>query len=116
MDDEMKKEETTSSTEETASSTVEEPKVEVLGQEEKGFSIASMVLGIISVVLCCIYYISIPCAILALIFGIAGKSKGGKGMAITGIILGIITLALYVSAIVGITTFFTAVTIPIWFF
>lgn len=80
------------------------------GQESKGMSIAAMVLGIVSVVFCCIAYISIPCAILAIIFGFVGKKKGGKGMAITGIILGIIALGLDVLAIAGIATLFTAVT------
>jgi len=80
------------------------------GQESKGMSIASMVLGIVSVVLCCIAYISIPCAILALIFGFVGKKKGGKGMAIAGIVLGIIAIGLYVLAVAGIATFFSAVT------
>ena len=40
------------------------------GQESKGMSIAAMVLGIVSVVFCCIAYISIPCAILALILNL----------------------------------------------
>lgn len=63
--------------------------------EKKGLSIASMVLGIIGLVCCCIWYISIPCSILAIIFGIIGKKKGGKGMAIAGLVLGIIAIALY---------------------
>ena len=44
--------------------------------ESKGLSIASMVLGIVSLVLSCIVYISVPCAILAIIFGIIGMKKG----------------------------------------
>ncbi len=63
-------------------------------QESKGLSIASMVLGIISVVLFCIWYISIPCAILAIIFGVIGKNKGAKGMAIAGLVLGIVAIAI----------------------
>lgn len=63
--------------------------------EKKGFSIASMVLGIVGLVCCCIWWIAIPCSILAIIFGILGKKKGGKGMAITGLVLGIIAIALY---------------------
>lgn len=38
--------------------------------ESKGLSIASMVLGIVSLVFFCVWYIAIPCAILAIIFGI----------------------------------------------
>ena len=64
--------------------------------EKKGFSIASMILGIISIALCCIWFISIPCAILAIIFSAIGKRQGGKGMATTGMVLGIIGLSLYI--------------------
>lgn len=67
---------------------------EVVQDENKGFSIASMVLGIISIVLFCIWYLSIPCAILAIIFGVVGMKKGGKGMAIAGLVLGIIAVAI----------------------
>lgn len=70
----------------------------------KGLSIASMVLGIVSVVLFCISYVSIPCAILAIIFGIVGKKKGGRGMAIAGLVLGIIAIALYVLAAAGVAS------------
>ncbi len=61
----------------------------------KGLSITAMVLGIVSVVLFCVSYISIPCAILAVIFGIIGKKRDGKGMAITGLVLGIVAIGLY---------------------
>ena len=63
-------------------------------EEKKGLSIASLVLGIISLVLLCFWYISLPCAILALIFGIIGRKKGGKGMATAGIILSAIALVI----------------------
>lgn len=72
---------------------MEENKEEVV-VENKGFSIASMVLGIISIVLFCIWYLSIPCAILAIIFGIVGMKKGAKGMAVAGLVLGIIAVAI----------------------
>lgn len=68
--------------------------------ESKGLSIASMVLGIVSVVTLCVSYVSIACAVLAIIFGIIGRKKGGKGMAITGLILGIITLSIDILIIV----------------
>ena len=80
------------------------------GQESKGLSIASMVLGIVSIVLFCVSYLSIPCAILALIFGFVGRKKGGKGMATAGIVLGIIALGLDILAIAGVATFMTAIT------
>ena len=64
--------------------------------QKKGLSIASMILGIVAVVCGCIWYISIPCGILAIVFGIVGKKKGGRGMATAGLVLGIIAIALYV--------------------
>lgn len=70
--------------------------------ESKGLSITSMVLGIVSLVMLCLWYVSIPCAILAIIFAIVGRKKGGKGMATTGLVLGIIALAIDVVIVVGI--------------
>lgn len=75
----------------------------------KGLSIASMVLGIVSVVLCCLWYVSLPCAILAIIFGVIGKKRDGRGMAIAGLVLGIIAVALYVLAVVGVVSLFSGV-------
>lgn len=72
----------------------------------KGLSIASMVLGIVAVVFCCVAYIAIPCAILAIIFGIIGKKRDGKGMAITGLVLGIVAIVLYILALAGLASLF----------
>ena len=38
-------------------------------KDKKGFSIAALVLGIVAIVLCCVWYISITCAILDIVFG-----------------------------------------------
>lgn len=80
--------------------------------EQKGLSIASMVLGIVSMILC-IPYLPIPCAILAIIFSIVGRKKGGRGMAITGMVLGIISLAIYAIMIIfvgaALTSLFSAI-------
>lgn len=69
----------------------------------KGMAIASMVLGIISIVLsCCFYYIAMPCAIISLILGAVSlkKSPNNKGMATAGIVLSIITLIVAVVTII----------------
>ena len=58
--------------------------------DKKGFSIAALVLGIIALVICCIWYVSIPCGIIALILGIIGLKSSKRGMSIAGIVLGII--------------------------
>lgn len=69
----------------------------------KGMAIASMVLGIVSIVFsCCFYYISFPCAIIGLILGILSVKKipDAKGMAIAGIVLSAISLAFAVIALI----------------
>lgn len=75
----------------------------------KGFSITSMVLGIVSLVLFCVWYASIPCGILAIIFGIIGKKRAGRGMAIAGLVTGLIAIVLYVACFVLLLT--TGITI-----
>ena len=61
-------------------------------KESKGFGIAALVLGIISVVLFCTC-INLPLAALAIIFAIVQLVKGGKkGLAIGGLVTGIISI------------------------
>ena len=58
----------------------------------------SMILGIASIVLALILFISIPAAIIAIIFGIVTLSKHhpGKGKALTGIITGGVALFIFI--------------------
>lgn len=70
--------------------------------DKKGFSIAALVLGIIAIVLCCIWYVSIICGILALIFGIIGRKSSKRGMSIAGITTGVIGIILCIILYVGI--------------
>lgn len=79
----------------------EQEKVEVINNKEetqksesKGMSVAALVLGIVSVVFCSVGLVNIACGVLAIIFGIKGKKRNGKGMAQAGFILGIIGLSL----------------------
>ena len=65
----------------------------------KGLCIGGMVLGIVAVVLCCLWYISVPCGIVGLILNIMGKKKAKAagaptGTATAGMVLSIIGLAL----------------------
>jgi hypothetical protein len=64
---------------------------------QTGMSMTSMILGIVSVpaTFCC-WPIGVPVAILAIIFGIIGMPKGGKGMGLAGLILGGISLLLLI--------------------
>ncbi|MCI9366285.1 MAG: DUF4190 domain-containing protein [Clostridia bacterium] len=76
--------------------------------ERKGFNITSMILGIISILAFCWWYVSIPAGIIAIIFSIAGKNDAGRGMGVAGLVCGIIGLVLcvviYVLAIIGVAT------------
>ncbi|MFC5602246.1 DUF4190 domain-containing protein [Sporosarcina koreensis] len=66
-------------------------------QQTNGMAISSLVLGILGVVLNLIPVIPYLLGILAIIFGAAGnKIQNGKGMAVAGIVLGSITLAMKV--------------------
>ena len=68
-----------------------------------GLSIASMVLGIASLVLMCfIPYLPVVTAIIGIVLGaIALKNNaGGRGMAIAGLVLSIIVVVLYVIALI----------------
>ncbi len=92
---------------------VEEQKAEENKEESKGMSIAALILGIVSLVMLCIWYISIPCSILAIIFGILGRKKGGKGMGTAGLVLGIISVVLmiifYLLVLAGVATIFSLI-------
>ena len=63
-------------------------------RENKGLSIASMVLGICGFLAWCLPLLGYPVSIVGLILGCIGIKKGGKGMAIAGIIMSAITLVL----------------------
>lgn len=57
-------------------------------------SVASLVLGIISILTGFFYYIAYPCGILAVIFGAKGIKKSGSGIAKAGLTTGIVGLSL----------------------
>ena len=93
---------------------VEEPVVEVIEdkkekKDRKGFSIAALVLGIVSIVLFCLWYISIPCGILAVIFGILGIKSTRKGMSIAGLVTGAIGLIVSVLIVAALFMFGIAI-------
>jgi len=74
-------------------------------QQDNGLAVAGMVLGIVSLVLICLWPVSLPCAIVGLCLSVVGKNKAretnsGGGMAITGLVLSCVTLALLVILLV----------------
>ena len=72
--------------------------------------IAAFVLGIISVVANFFWYISIPCGVLAIIFGVksarAMASKLGKAGFILGIVGVSITVLVYISLILATLSYY----------
>ena len=64
-------------------------------QQTNGMAVSSLVLGILGVVLNLIPLLPYLLGILAIVFGMMGNKKEiGKGMAVAGLILGVITLAM----------------------
>lgn len=66
-----------------------------------GLAIASMVLGIVSILICLWFYISLPCAVVGLVLGCVYRAKGGKnGMSVAGIACSSVAIALAILMIV----------------
>lgn len=71
---------------------------EYVMEENKKYStmhVASLVLGIISIVSCWFWYITLPTGILAIIFGVKSVKKLGSKIGKAGVITGIIGLTLF---------------------
>lgn len=77
-------------------------------KKKDGFAIASLVLGIVALVLacpccCCLYPVAGVCAILAIVFSILSLKKSGKnGLAIAGLVLGIVALIIIIAIIISV--------------
>jgi hypothetical protein len=73
--------------------------------QSNGLAVAGMVLGIISLPAVILTFIDVPIAILAIIFGGIGVAKAnkiggkGKGMALAGLICGVLGLIISVALI-----------------
>ena len=64
------------------------------GNTANGFGIASLILGICSIAICCCYGVGAIPAIIGLILGILQNKKNANGIATAGIVLGIIGILL----------------------
>jgi hypothetical protein len=70
---------------------------------QNGLSTASLVLGIIAVVIFCLWPVSIPMGVLAVILGVVGRRRAGRGesnnpgQALAGIICGAVAALLGVA-------------------
>jgi ABC-type dipeptide/oligopeptide/nickel transport system permease component len=58
-------------------------------------SVASLILGILSIVTALFWYITLPTGILAIVFGAKSIKKFGSKLGKAGLILGIIGLSLF---------------------
>lgn len=62
--------------------------------ESQGLSVASLVLGILAIITCFVWYISIVLGVLAIIFGAVSVKKRGRKKAIAGIVTGCVGVVL----------------------
>jgi hypothetical protein len=77
------------------------------GPPTSGKAIASLICGIIALGTCCMWFVSIPLGIVAVVLCVMGKSEtdsgraSGRGLALTGMILGGIAAVLSLVVTVG---------------
>jgi len=69
--------------------------MESIDKKKSGLGIASLVLGIISIVTALFWYITIPTGILAIVFGVKSKRRVGSKLGKAGLVTGIVGLALF---------------------
>ena len=75
----------------------------VIDKNKSGMPVASLTLGIVSIVLSTFWYISLPAGILAILFGAKFIKKIGGKLGKAGMILGIIGLSILLLIYVSIT-------------
>ena len=64
-------------------------------KKKSELGVASLVLGIVSIVFAIFWYITLPCGILAIIFGKKAINRVGSKLGKAGLILGIIGLVIF---------------------
>lgn len=72
------------------------PNTPLTNDQSNGMGIASLILGICSIAICCCYGVGAIPAIIGLILGILQNKKNANGIATAGIVLGIIGILLNV--------------------
>ena len=70
-------------------------------KKKSSMHIASLVLGIISIVTALFWYITIPTGILAIVFGVKSSRRTGSKIGKAGMITGIVGLALFAFFYIG---------------
>lgn len=74
-------------------------------KEKTGMPVASLVLGIISIITNLFWYITLPTGVLAIIFGAKSAKKTGSKIGKAGLITGIVGLSLFVFVYITLTIF-----------
>lgn len=78
--------------------------------QSNGLAIASMVLGIVALVLNCIFpYVAWLLAIVGIVLAAVSKKKKKSGMSTAGLVCSIIALAMWVVVIIALLAFGTAI-------
>ncbi len=70
-----------------------------------GMPVASLVLGIISIITNLFWYITLPTGILAIVFGAKSAKKTGSKIGKAGLITGIVGLSLFAFVYITLTIF-----------
>jgi len=86
-----------------------------IAPKSNGLAVASLVLGICSIVFFWLSFVGLACGILAIVFGVVAKNKvkadpqvGGAGNAKAGLVTGIIGVVFWVIMVIVVAMFFTA--------
>lgn len=69
--------------------------MENVDKKKSGLGVASLVLGIISIVTALFWYMAIPTGILAIVFGVKSIRRVGSKLGKAGLVTGIVGLALF---------------------
>ena len=72
-------------------------------KRKSGMPVASLTLGIVSIVTAMFWYITLPTGVLAIIFGAISAKKLGSKLGKAGLITGIVGLAMFAFIYIGLT-------------
>ena len=72
-------------------------------KRKSGMPVASLTLGIVSIVTVLFWYITLPTGVLAIIFGAISAKKLGSKLGKAGLITGIVGLAMFAFIYIGLT-------------
>ena len=72
-------------------------------KRKSGMPVASLSLGIVSIVTALFWYITLPTGVLAIIFGAISAKKLGSKLGKAGLITGIVGLAMFAFIYIGLT-------------